>query len=530
MRGHSPGGPSSSSLDFHVDLMNQPLFSLLVILVAGALGFSAPSTSEGSELVALVGARIYPVSSEPISDGVILVKDGKITAVGSSEEVKIPDGTPLVRLNGQTVIPGLIDLSTSWPLTEDPSDSFSSQTYHDVLDSLDPHDVHIPLLLKEGVTTVGLVPRTRAGLGILGGVIKLAPGRSGSTKAEKEPPTVSPPDLEIVSERAYLTLELGRVPPGLGGAASTTTDRLNQYYALRALLDSALAYRDQWKAYRRQASEYNEKLKAYQEALKKSEKGAKKDEKKPEDEKKTGTPDAKKTGGGFRLPEDSPEKKTPEKKPPEKKPEAKPPAKKPEPKPPTPPKEPRANEQLEVLLRVLDGELPVLFTAHRRDDISYALKLRKDYGMKTLAILGATEGYLQGPALREAGLPVSVSPVLLRERGLRTVNHRESNPATLGVEGVPVAISTLESGPAASRFLRWQAAVAMRGGLSASHALRAITLEAARTLGIEKRVGSLEVGKDADLVILDGDPLDIRSQVMRVMVNGRFRLSRTMEF
>ncbi len=154
-----------------------------------------------------------------------------------------------------------------------------------------------------------------------------------------------------------------------------------------------------------------------------------------------------------------------------------------------------------------------------RDDVGYAIRLKEDFGLK-LTVLGGTEAYRRGEELHEAEIPVVVWPVLHRDIDVRLRNHRESNAGSLAAAGVPVSIGSLDGDVLVSRLLRWQAAVAVRGGLSKEAALRAITLEAAKRLGIAERVGSIEKGKDADLVVIDGDPLSATARVQRVFVDG----------
>ncbi len=113
-----------------------------------------------------------------------------------------------------------------------------------------------------------------------------------------------------------------------------------------------------------------------------------------------------------------------------------------------------------------------------------------------------------------------LGPVLLRRRGLCFLNHRESNAAELADAGVSVSIAGFDSEGLAARQLRLHAAVALRGGLDRDDALRSITIEPARRLGVADRVGSLEVGKDADMVILDGGPLSATTRVLKVIIDG----------
>ena len=134
--------------------------------------------------------------------------------------------------------------------------------------------------------------------------------------------------------------------------------------------------------------------------------------------------------------------------------------------------------------------------------------------------MGATRAGEVAEELAEAKLPVALEPVLLNDRALEYGGHSESTAAILADAGIPVAITSAAKSPTGSRYLRLQACAAVRGGLDREKALGAITIEAARALGLDGRIGSIDSGKDADLVLFDGDPLDSRSRVVQVIVDG----------
>ena len=489
---------------------------------------------------ALVGGTVYPVAGTiddgPIHDGVVVVENGKITLVGKRSDVEIPAGLEKVSIEGKSVIPGIVAITSGLLLEGGRGDAPATQ---DIADEVDPLHASIPILLREGITSLGLAPEAGSGTGGLGMALKLKARRLVTGQSSKPAADVADLDLDdvkrihVLKSRAFLTLELGKVGNRLGARASTNVDRLNQYYALRRTFTKAKSYEKAWKTYREAVVKYNEALRKWKEAKKKSDEKDKKDDKakpseKAKDEKPKSSDDAKKDPKkrrGFSpesVSEEEEEKKE-EKKPPKPsdtpaKPPAKPPAKK-ESKPPTPPKRPGVDESSEVILRAMSGELPVWVVAHGRDDVGYAIRLKEDFGLK-LTVLGGTEAYRRGEELHEAEIPVVVWPVLHRDIDVRLRNHRESNPASLAAAGVSVSIGSLDGDVLVSRLLRWQAAVAVRGGLSKEAALRAITLEAAKRLGIAERVGSIEKGKDADLVVIDGDPLSATARVHRVFVDG----------
>ena len=182
--------------------------------------------------------------------------------------------------------------------------------------------------------------------------------------------------------------------------------------------------------------------------------------------------------------------------------------------------------RLEALARVARGELRALFTAHRADDIMTALRIRREFELDAV-LAGATEGYLVAEAIREAGVPVLVGPVMERVGRPETENATFENAAILSRQGVPIAIrSGFESYVPKARVVLFEAAVAAANGLHPTRALRAITLGAAEILGVAADYGSLEPGKVADLVLFDGDPFEYTSHVERVIVAGEIVYTR----
>lgn len=185
-----------------------------------------------------------------------------------------------------------------------------------------------------------------------------------------------------------------------------------------------------------------------------------------------------------------------------------------------PSKRPARDLRLEVLNDVLSGKLPALFTAHRATDILAALRLQKEFGFK-LVLDGAAEAYLVIDDIKKAGVPVIVHPPMMRNVG-DGENASFETAAKLRKAGIKVALqSGYEAYVPKTRVVLFEAAVAAANGLSFEEALRTITIDAAEILGIAKRVGSLEKGKDADLVLYDGDPFEYTSHVCTVIINGK---------
>jgi imidazolonepropionase-like amidohydrolase len=185
-------------------------------------------------------------------------------------------------------------------------------------------------------------------------------------------------------------------------------------------------------------------------------------------------------------------------------------------------KEPPApNLKLEALQPALARKVPVIFSAHRADDLMTALRLAKEFELQPMLSL-ATEGYLIADELKAAKVPVIVHPPMQRPASLETYNSHLGTAGYLAERGIPLALCTAFEGYVPkSRVLRHEAAIGMVNGLGHERALRSITLDAARLLGIDEQYGSLEPGKVADLVLYDGDPFEHSTHVTHTILGGR---------
>ncbi len=179
------------------------------------------------------------------------------------------------------------------------------------------------------------------------------------------------------------------------------------------------------------------------------------------------------------------------------------------------PKPPPRDLAKEALGQVLDGELSLLVTANTVPEIAAALRLQREFGFD-LVLDGAAESYLLLDEIREAGVPVLLHATMSRVR-----NGSYETAAKLADAGIPFALQTgFEGYVPKTRVLLWEAAIAAANGLGRERALEAITLSAARILGIDDRVGSIEVGKDADLALFDGDPFEYTSHICGVIIEA----------
>jgi imidazolonepropionase-like amidohydrolase len=172
----------------------------------------------------------------------------------------------------------------------------------------------------------------------------------------------------------------------------------------------------------------------------------------------------------------------------------------------------------EVLLRVLDRELPWCQHTHRADDIATALRLADEFGYR-LIVNHATEGFLLADVLAEREIPCIVGPMFTTRSKVELRERTLANPGRLAAAGVPVALTT-DHPVVPINFLVHQATIAVKEGMDRAEALRSITINPARMLGLDDRIGALRPGLDGDVVIWDGDPLDVMSRAVQVFVSG----------
>jgi imidazolonepropionase-like amidohydrolase len=173
----------------------------------------------------------------------------------------------------------------------------------------------------------------------------------------------------------------------------------------------------------------------------------------------------------------------------------------------------------EALGRVLRREIPWRQHCHRADDIATALRLADEFGYD-LVIDHGTEGYLIADKIAAAGVPVVTGPLITARSKVELRNRTMANPGLLAAAGVTVAIAT-DHPVVPVHLLIVQAALAVREGLDRDTALRAVTINPARIMRVADRIGSLIPGKDADVTIWSGDPLDVMSRVEAAYIGGR---------
>jgi imidazolonepropionase-like amidohydrolase len=173
---------------------------------------------------------------------------------------------------------------------------------------------------------------------------------------------------------------------------------------------------------------------------------------------------------------------------------------------------------LETLVEVLERRRVVHHHTHRHDDILTVLRLAEEFGFEVV-LHHVSDGWMVADEIAAAGVPCSVIVIDAPGGKQEALNLSFQTGAALERAGVLVSFHTDDWINDSRLFLR-SPALAVRGGMTREGALAAVTLSAARQLGLDGRIGSLEVGKDADLAVLDGDPLSVYSLVLETWVEG----------
>jgi imidazolonepropionase-like amidohydrolase len=405
---------------------------VLALLIAV---FVQPQDKPQPKVTVLRGARIYTITGAPIDNGILVIENGRIAAVG--KEVPVPADAKIIDATGKVVLPGLIDAASRLFLP--PGERSPGSAEQNVLDALDLYQRDYREAVEQGVTSAYVGPLSGGTVNGLGVVIHLDEAHT------------------ILLKDAALKLTLG----ASGGETSTALERYQSYQQLKQVFEAARQYVEAWEKYRRDQAEYEQK-------------------------KKDKVADAKE------------------------------------------PAKPKTDPRSDVFARALDPKqaLRVRIEVHSADAITLALRLAEEFKLRSV-LECATEGGAVTAAIAKAKVPVVAGPVFrLGGYSVDYLNHSVATTALLVKAGVPVAIGSFGEeraghwGTGASRFLAESAAFAASRGLSRDQALAAITIEAARILGIEKTHGSIDKGKSADLVILSGEPFEAGTIVERTLIDG----------
>ena len=419
-----------------------------------------------SETLLIRASKLIVRPGQERQDVAILVQRGRIVAVG--EGLEAPEGAR--EIEGAVVCAGLVDPWTSIGVdpqaVNDPRTSASARTAHAVDFWQGEHER--AEALRGGVTSARVQAGEKASVGGIGAVIR--------TGAE--------PDGDgLLHEDACVAVSIGL---SRGRSAADIFDRVSEVGKITGLLDRGERYRESWLKYEKDLEEWKKTIDESMEKLEKDFKKAKKDRDKKKKE-------AEEKDKEFKEKKFKEDKK---------------------------PKAPKFDADSEVLSRVASGELPLLVQAHRAEEIRNLLADTEDMSNLRMVLVGATEADHFADELAERDIPVVLWPTPLgASRPSEWDGHDLALAGRLERAGVRVLIGS--GGLRNPRDLRLLAAIAVGHGLDREAALNAITMEPASVFDLGDRIGSVEQGKEADLLVLDGDPLDSTTQVQYVISAGR---------
>jgi imidazolonepropionase-like amidohydrolase len=432
--------------------------------------------------IAVRAETLYTMAGQPIRDGIVLIREGKIERVGAASEVRIPSNYRTIR--ARVVTPGLIDAHSvvglagylNQPHDQDQVErSAAMQPELRALDAYNAREELVTWLRQHGVTTI----HTGHGPGAL---------ISGGTMIAKT--TGSTAEEAVIVADSMIAVTLG--PDAFAAAGRAPGTRAKEIALLRQELIRAQEFVT--KAARTASTPATTTTTAPNTA---------------------GSPDPATTPPlpneqvGARGTTDTT---VPVGRPTE--------TAGAQAGTPAGGKDDARDLRREAFARVIRRELPLLITAHRAQDILSALRLAQEFNIR-IVLDGAAESYLVTEEIKRAGVPVIVHPTMYRATG-ETENLSMETAGTLRRAGIPVALqSGFESYVPKTRVVLFEAALAAANGMQPVEALGLITIDAARLLGIANRVGSIEAGKDADLALFDGDPLEYTTRVRGVIINGQ---------
>ena len=412
--------------------MPMPLRSSVLSLLLAAVGAVAARAQE--KPVAFVGARLLPIAAPPIEDGVLVLHQGRILAIGPRGQVTLPPGAEVRDVAGKVLMPGLVDTHShvggGWGADE----SAPIQADVRMLDAIDCRDSGLQRAQAGGITTLNVM----SGSGHL---------MSGQTLYLKNF------DGDTIEDLAYRFAD-GAPMGGMKMANGTNSHGAGPFPGTRG--KSAALVREAFIG----AQEHRRK----QEAA---------------------------SGDASKLP-------------------------------------PRDLAK-EALLECLDGRRVVHHHTHRHDDILTVLRLAKEFDLRVV-LHHVSEAWKVADAIAAAGVACSLIVIDTPGGKLEAMDFRATSAAELEQRGAAqlVAFHTDDWITDSRLFLR-SAALAVRAGLSRETALAGLTLHPARMLDLGERIGSLEVGKDADVLVLSGDPLSVYTQVEQTWVLGTLVFERANE-
>jgi imidazolonepropionase-like amidohydrolase len=436
-------------------------FSWRLGALAAAGVLAAAATAPAQDQLAVKGGRIVPIAGPALDGGVILIRDGRIQAVG--KDLAIPADYKVIDAAGKVVLPGFIEAHSARGMDRG-NERNDNVPFLSVVDAIDPGQEYFEDCRRNGVTTVAVVPGDETMIGGQAAIIKTA----GTFV-----------DQMLLKRHAGLKISL---------RPSTGRSRMSHLATLRREFDAARDF----------VQEERERTKV--------------------------------TAGASRPAPARPDGDGPM---------ADEPVQQPPPVGDAPQATPEiqqadTNARREALARLLKGELTAFIYCDAALDVPQAVKLVQTYQLKAILVLGQN-CYKAAPQVAASKLPVVLDPTLVfwetdprtgedRKIILPRIYREAGVPVTFQVTGAASAspfFSPNLPGTLGSNYLWYQAATAVKYGTPVAEALEAITLRPARILGVSELVGSIEPGKDADLVILTGDPLKLDTWVETTLVRGQ---------
>jgi imidazolonepropionase-like amidohydrolase len=431
----------------------------LFLLVAATLCVTSFAPAQ-QQPVALKGGKVLTVSHGTIENGVVLFENGKITAVGVAGSVQIPKGARIINATGMTVYPGLIDSETALGLTE----ISAVDTTNDLVEPSDEIMPHMHVYDAFHAESE-LIPVTRLN-GITNAIVAPAsrdtlPGQDSFIQLAGK----SHDEFLLVRDIAMplnFTGEQRHNEPGEGRKFPST--RMGLAAQIRQAFLDAQEYAQKWSDYEKKKADYD----------------------KP-------TTDSAPASNSSAKPADKGNDKK---------------------QPPNPPKR---DLKLEALLPYLQGKKPIVLAAEESSDLQAAVNLAHEFNLKfILNHISHAQSVLDYVASLK--VPVIVGPIYEAPKPEERFDAVYSLPAQLYKRGVKIVIASYDAHNA--RNLPYAAGFATGFGLPYDEALKAITLNAAEVWGVADKLGSLDPDKTANVVVSNGDPLDVKTDVKMVFING----------
>jgi imidazolonepropionase-like amidohydrolase len=441
-------------------------------LCAGALALPS-SAEDGPPTLFIKVQRLIRRPGDEIQNAAIIVRAGKIAAVGV--DLQKPEGAR--EIEGAVACAGFIDPWAALGLGADSLQDLGTSGATRTVDGLDPwSNEHLRReALRAGVTVVRVQAGNSSRVGGVGALVRVAPDL--------------PRDEAVVLGDCDVSMSIG-----LSTSPGGQSERMDPFERI-ADLDRVVSAVENGRSYLLARTEHRYELEEWQKKIAEKDTELEKDAKKAKKDREKEQKDATEKGKPFQ------EKKYKE-------------DKRPQP--------PRYDEDNEILARVADGGVPLLVQAHRSAEIRGLLSGTAGFDRLRMILAGGTEALSCARTLAERRVVVLVSPL---PRGRGDLDEYEQSSLSLAGDlsraGVTVLLGSGGSNPGSSRDLPLLAELAVGNGFDREKAFEALTLGAARAFDASERLGSLERGKDAEILVLDGEPLSSTSTVRYVVSGGR---------